>query len=380
MKRLVIDVNSTVTYIVSGRPNGIGRTTIGLLNSLLKIRELLPFEIILFSQNMKGVGSLNFGGSFHTRHLFLPYRKWITRAMGILPVRETLMSYDLIHFPHNHDFVYNPGKTILTLHDAIFMHMNENAFDHLELRKKVPVLANKCRGIITCSSATKNDIINTMNIDPAKIDVIHWGIDTGIFHFISDRTEVKRCLSQKYAIHRPYFISVSCSLERKNTHLLIDAYLMLQDQEPENDLVLVWNTPPKQITDKIASSGYGHRIHILKGVQDLTLSYLYNGATALIFPSSYEGFGLPVLESMACGTPVVTCNNSSLAEVGGEAALYMNEPSVENILFYLEAFENKGIDTISLAQKGVSHAGNYNWDSTARQYVDVYCKYLGINQ
>jgi glycosyltransferase involved in cell wall biosynthesis len=379
MKRLVIDVNSTVHYLVTGRLNGVGRTTLGLLNSFSKIRDELPFHITLFSQNIKGTGGRDLSGSFRSRHLFLPYRNWITKPMKFLPVREAIMPYDLIHVPHNFEYVYNPEKTLLTLHDTIFMHINEMAFDHLRLRKEVPKLAGKCKGIVTCSVATREDIIKTMNIDPGKISVIYWGVDIDIFHPVEQKEEVKIFVSKQFSLNNPYFISVSCSSERKNTHLLIDAYLLLLKQNPLNDLVLVWNNPPGNILQKVEKEDFDKRIHFLKHVSDSSLAYLYNGATSLFFPSSYEGFGLPVLESMSCGTPVVTCNNSSLPEVGGDAALYMNEPTVKNILFYLEAFENANYDLNLLSEKCLNQAQKFTWEKTARQYVDFYSRNLGIS-
>jgi glycosyltransferase involved in cell wall biosynthesis len=379
MKKLAIDINSITAYLNSGSLSGIARTTFELISALSRIQEEFPFEITLFSQNLKGISGRNMDNKFKSVHLYLPYRNWVNRWIEVLPIKETLVSCDLIHIPHNFEYLYRPQKSIVTLHDVLFMHMNESAFDHLEMRKNVPRLIKKCKGVITCSHATKNDISETIGIDSGKIDVIYWGLNREIFFPMKQKDVLTKMISETYNIPNPYFLSVSCNTERKNTHLLLEAYFTLLNQNPANDLVLVWNNPPDFIYNKIEKSRYKSRIHILNRITDDSLAYLYNGATALIFPSSYEGFGLPVIESMACGTPVVTCNNSSLKEIGGHVALYMEEPTVENILFYLESFENRNIDSNSISAEGIKYSKRFNWDQTAKDYIKAYSRHLELS-
>jgi len=199
-----------------------------------------------------------------------------------------------------------------------------------------------------------------------------------VFHYINDKDELKTKINSKFKIKNHYFLSVSCNAERKNTHLLIKAYIQLIEQNPINDLVLVWDNPPESVLRLIEKAGIEKRIHFLSNVTDEELAWLYNGTTALFYPSSYEGFGLPIIEAMACGAPVVTCNNSSIPEVGGHAALYMEKPEVENILTFLEKFENGSIDIADLSTKGIKQASCFKWSKTASEYIPIYKKYLGI--
>jgi glycosyltransferase involved in cell wall biosynthesis len=378
MKNLLVDINSVVPYFITGRTTGIGRTTLELIKALSEITPDLPFELTLFSQNMKGIGSTNFKSLFHARHLYLPNRKSVNRILSSFPFKENLFPYDLMHIPHNFEYLYKPEKAIVTLHDALFMRRSEKVFDHLGMRKRVPPLMRKCKGIITCSEASKKDIVETMSIDPDKIDVIYWGINHEVFHPIEDKEQVRKDIASLFGIINPFFLSVSCNAERKNTHILVESYLRILGQEPVNDLVLVWKNPPAHLLRMIEKADIHRKIHILSLVQDYDLASLYNGATALIYPSSYEGFGLPVVEAMACGTTVVTCRNSSLPEVGSGAALYMDEPSTENILAFLEGFENLEFDLAQLTSMSIKQASKFNWSTTALKYVDVYSKYLNI--
>jgi glycosyltransferase involved in cell wall biosynthesis len=290
-----------------------------------------------------------------------------------------ISGYDLIHIPHNFEYLHRPEKSLITLHDVLFMHIKEKAFDHYSMEREVPKLLRHCKGIITCSNYSKKDISETMDIDSDKISVIYWGIDHNSFFHISDKEIVLHFINAKFNITRPYFLSVSCNAERKNSHKLIEAYIRLSLQNPENDLVLVWTDPPFFVNQMIEKSKSRERIHVLRNVSDIELNQLYNGATALFLPSSYEGFGLPVLEAMACGIPVVTCFNSSLSEIGGSVAFYMNEPNVENILKYFEEFENGRHGDPELTEKSISYASNFTWGKAASEYISLYTRYLNLN-
>lgn len=376
MKKLLIDVDSIVPYYVFGKVSGIGRTTLELIQALAKIKNL-PFEIELYSQNMKGIGGRNTGLPFKCKHLYLPHRELVNKLLARFPVREWLAGYDLMHIPHNFEYVHRPDKCVVTLHDALFMRIQETAFEHEKMKRLVPPFMHQCRHIITCSEASKRDIVDTMGIAPEKISVIYWGVKHDIFYPQTDKSEVKERIRTKFELSAPYFLSVSCNAERKRTDVLVRSYLALfQQQKPQHDLVLVWGNPPQSLLDEIQQSGVSQRIHFLKNISDADLALLYNGAKVLFFPSSYEGFGLPILEAMACGTPVVTSNNSSLGEVASDAAVYLSEPAFESLIDVMGRFEKDTIDADPLIKKGLNRALEFTWAKTASETVQVYSDYI----
>lgn len=376
MKKLLIDVNSIVPYYVCGKINGIGRTTLELIQALSKIPNI-PFEIELYSQNMKGIGGRNTGLPFKSKHLYLPHRANIDKLLARFPVREWLMGYDLMHIPHNFEYVHRPDKCVVTLHDALFMKIQESAFDHEKMKWLVPPFMHQCRHIITCSEASKRDIVETMGIASEKITVIYWGVKHDIFYPQADKSAVRERIKTKFELSAPYFLSVSCNAERKRTDVLVRSYLALsQQQQLQHDLVLVWGNPPQLLLDEIQQCGASQRIHFLKNISDDDLALLYNGAKALFFPSSYEGFGLPILEAMACGTPVVTSNNSSLGEVASDAAIYLFEPVFESLIDVMGRLENDMIEVDSLIKKGLNRASEFTWAKTASETVQVYSDYM----
>lgn len=378
MKRLVIDVNPIVPYYVTGKVTGIGRTTLELIQALAKVPEL-PFEVVLYSQNMKGIGGRNTSLPFKDKHLYLPHREKVDRLLARFPVREWFTGYDLMHIPHNFEYVYRPDKCVVTLHDALFMKIQESAFNHEQMRQIVPPFMHRCKHIITCSEASKRDIVETMGVNPEKITVIYWGVKHDIFFPQKDKLSVRDKLQSKFKLSNPYFLSVSCNAERKRTDVLVRSYIALSNKQTlSHDLVLVWGNPPISLLEEVKNSSVTNRIHFLKNILDEDLALLYNGADAMFFPSSYEGFGLPLLEAMACGTPVVTCRNSSLDEIAGDAAIYLDEPISDSLFNVMRQFELHELEQDSMIEKGLKRAALFNWRNTSRSYVDLYKKLLAI--
>lgn len=377
-KKILIDVNSVVPYFVSNKVTGIGRTTLELVQALSLIDDL-PFEIELYSQNFKGIGAKNIDVPFCKKHLYLRNNERWNKIISKIPIREWYTGYDLQHIPHNFDYVHDHSKCIVTLHDALFMKIQEEAFEHAKMRLIVPPFIRKCKHIITCSIASKKDIIETMNIPEEKVSVIYWGIRNNIFKPFEDKQQISLIIKQKYNIKKPYFLSVSCNAERKRTDKLVKAFIKYTNNHQSNhDLVLVWGNPPKELLQEIAHSRCQERIHFLKEISDKDLAILYNGAKAFIFPSSYEGFGLPIIEAMACGTPVFTCKNSSLSEIAEDAAFFINEPIEQGLIDIFKRMDTDEFPMAEMREKGLNRASMFNWEFTAKETIKIYSKFLGI--
>lgn len=363
-KRLLIDVNSVVPYYSFGKSSGIGRTTMELVYALAVIPDL-PFEIMLYSQNMKGIGAHNMQVPFFKRHFYCPHRESFDKILASTPVQEWLTGYDIKHIPHNFDYTHCPERTIVTIHDAMFFSYPEQFLGHDFARENYPKLARRAKAIITCSKNSKNEITEYMGVPEEKIHVCPWGVDRKLFYPHSPKPN-------KYTDGRPFFLSVSCDIGRKNTISILRAYEEFVRNNPTHDLVLVWGNPPKEILAKYTQGVFAKKVHFISNITNEELSDLYAEATASFFPSIYEGFGLPVLESMAAGTPVVTCNNSSLGEVGGDAALYVEPEDVMAMAQWMEAFENHSVDMDKLITASIEQASKFTWQSCAEKTVDVY--------
>ncbi len=378
LKRIVLDINSSVPLISGTDYTGIGRTTLELANALMPYAHDLPFEIMLYSQNMKGVGVHQLHTPFKKRHLYVPYRESFNNLLLKFPIKECLTKYDMMHIPHNYEIVRNPEKCIITLHDAMMKKSPE--FHDPKAEAIFMPFIQSVNHIITCSESSKKDIIETMHVEPEKISVIYWGIKHHIFKKSSrDKSNIKTEIKAKWELDQDYFLTVSCNTQRKRTDKLIQAYIRLaRSKKLKNHLVLIWQSPPKELLEQVKQSGFQDQIHFLSDISDKDLALFYNGATAMFFPSSYEGFGLPVIESMACGCPVITCNNSSLGEIGGDAAIYLTEPVEYSLPEMLDLIDQEKIDLRPYIQKGLIKVKNFKWNKTAEQTLDIYKKALNI--
>ena len=336
-KRLLIDVNSVVPFYATGRTTGIGRTTLELVKALDDIRDELPFDVTLFSQNMKGIGGRNMQTGFRCKHLYLPHRPKFDRIAKTLALREMLSPYDLMHVPHNYEIVRRPEKCIVTLHDALFMKIHEQQFNHARMAEIVPPFIRQCKHIITCSAHSKKDICETMGVAEEKVSVIYWGINHQRFCLLENKESIEEGIKQRHGISRPFYMSVSCNGERKRTDVLIRSFMKFCKTSNSCDLVLVWRNPPEKLVNEVNATGMADRIHFLRNIDDEELAELLNCAKALCFVSKYEGFGLPIIEAMACGCPVITCRNSCLEEIGGVAAIYIEEPINENEIVIIQS-------------------------------------------
>ena len=373
MKTLLIDINSVLPAYTLGRYSGIGRTTKELVMALSQNAHQLDFEIKLYSQNTKHVTAKVMNTQFKSVHLNYPNRANFNELFNVLPIKEWLYNYDLMHLPTNYGDVYNHSKTLITIHDAMFFAYPEEFLGHGNLQKIMPKMAQACKGIVTCSEASKSDIVYYMDIPEEKVTVVPWGVDRQSFFEIQEKNFLEKL--NAYHIVKPFFLMVSCDIGRKNTINVMRAFAKLQTKDFQ--LVLVWSQPPNDILQEFESLIKTQAIIFLANIDDQILNYLYNGAVCSFFPSKYEGFGLPILESFECGTPVVTCYNSSLKEVGGDAALYVDPDSTEEMCQIMQDFVTGKLKKVDFNLKVKEQAKLFDWQNTAQQYIKFYQKHLG---
>lgn len=344
--------------------NGIGRVTTALVNAILKFAKN-DHDYVLYNRSWKKK-ALNFEGG---KKLRLPLPKsceGLIKGLGLIDLVEP--GVNIYHATDHYMPVKNIEKAIVTVHDLIFIKRPEKHLKiHQEMIKRVPPMLKKCRHIITCSEYSKSDMVSFLNIDPKKITVIPWGINKEIFYPCENISQEQQELKTKFSIDKPYFVAVSCSQGRKNTPMLLKCYSELLKQNPKHDLVLVWNAP-----DDIRRQYDNPRIHFLSNVSDADLRSLYSCASATVYPSHYEGFGLPVLESMSCGTAVICSDVSSLPEVGGDFSYYIDPNSEESLYRALFDVETGSWNIEQAAQKGLEFAQQFTWENCAKQTLKVY--------
>jgi glycosyltransferase involved in cell wall biosynthesis len=363
---LAIDYTSALT-----QRGGIGRYTRELVAALAALDSETPY--VLFAAgytraNLPSVPAANFSWrpTPITDQWFA--RLW-HRARLPLPIELWTGPLRLLHAP---DFTLPPVRrgvpTLLTVHDLSFVRTPETAMPGLRayLNQVVPRSVHRADHILADSEATRQDVIDLYHVSPGKITVLYSGVEES-FGPVTDQA-ILRDVRQRYQIgDRPYILSVGTVQPRKNYVRLVQALDHLAD--PDLQLVIAggkgWLADP--LYEQIQLLGLSDRVTLIGFAADADLPALYSGAVAFALPSLYEGFGLPVLEALACGTPVMTSNISSLPEVAGEAAILVDPSSVDEIAEALHRLRDDTQVRERLVALGFQQARRFTWQSAAQQ-------------
>lgn len=266
----------------------------------------------------------------------------------------------------------NKIKKVLTIHDMIFEiyrrdFNTEKNKRFVQLKKN---LAYKADAIVCVSESTKQDVVKYYNINSSKIFVIYNSFNE-FFKEVFVEQE-KGYITKKYNLFNPYILYVgSTKSEYKNFDLLLTVYTSSHKIHSNIDLIVISpDTYTSEQIDKISKSDF--RIRKFSDLTVHDLKVFYSQADMFVYPSKYEGFGIPVLEAMACGTPVLASMASSIPEVGGDSTLYFNPDSCEEL-------EDKIIQIMSdeqlkttLINKGYENINRFSWDQSVNKLLQVY--------
>nr|MBP7686880.1 glycosyltransferase family 4 protein [Thermoflexales bacterium] len=337
------------------------------------------------------------------RHL--PFHdKWLMRLWQRLhiplPVEAFVGRVDLFHSP---DFTLPPTlpgvPTLLTVHDLSFVRDPDSAWPSLRafLNKAVPRSVKRATHVLADSLATKHDLIELFGTPAEKITVLYSGVEAR-FAPVRDSAEIERVCA-KYQLPRPFILSVGTLQPRKNYGRLIQAFAELINEphpstarrtHPERNAVEskdvrrsaqdAWHlviTGGKgwlyeSIFEQVKSLGLEQRVHFPGFVDDADLPALYSAADLFAYVSLYEGFGLPLLEAMACGTPVIASNVSSLPEVIGDAGLQVDPRDVTAITRALRVMLDQSALRATSIAAGRDRARTFTWDKAARELLTIY--------
>jgi glycosyltransferase involved in cell wall biosynthesis len=298
--------------------------------------------------------------------------------MARLGLVERLAPGDLYHATDHYLPLRDPARAVVTVHDLVFLLRPEPGWGiHRHMARIVPPFLKACRHIIAISEYTKRDLVEHLAIPEEKVTVIPWAVDREFFTPDAPASpDYPTCLQERLPERPPYLLAVGCNMGRKNTPRLLEAYAELAHGGARHHLVLAW-TPPESLRARYQENELAERIHFIGKVSEIDLRDLYRHAAAAVYPSLYEGFGLPVLEAMSCGTPVITSPVTSLPEVGGEAVCYVDPEDVASIRNALAAVEDGAQSITRLHEAGLAQAARFSWERCAQQTLAVYESCLG---
>ncbi len=355
---------------LQGRKSGVGYYTENMLTSVM--RAAPQHRYVLFSnRNMRDGHRQLATEILHSERLFPVRALWM---QAVLPGTLRSIQPDLCHFTNYMAPLVTSCPYIVTVYDmTIFITPRLHSFKKLVLdRTLIPRVARKAGAIITVSNSARKDILRYLKVPKEKVRVVP-GAASPSFRPITDATQLE-AVRARHGLYDPYILYVGTIEPRKNLPRLVRAFASLKRRGLPHKLVIVgqsgWHTEPifaeierLELKSEIVFTGY---------VPFEDLPAIYTMAEVMAFPSLYEGFGLPVIEAMACGTPVVTSNTSSLVEVADSAALLVDPLSVEELETALHRFISDRCLRADLREKGLERAAHLTWEHTAQATLEVY--------
>jgi glycosyltransferase involved in cell wall biosynthesis len=296
----------------------------------------------------------------------LPARATQLVLRGVVePVLRILDGNDVMFAPN---FYVHPSQTpygralVATIHDLAYAIMPETVAPETAnlLRRHMPTTVFHADRLIAVSSATAGDLIEHLRVNERKIHVVHEGLDP-LFDAVQQETSRATDPTERYLLF------VSTIEPRKNVAGVLRSFRLIAEWGYQGRLLLVgrWGWRTDEIQRELDGSPVANRVVHLQYVGRDRLVELYRHADALLFPSWMEGFGLPILEAMACGTPVVTSGRSSMPEVAGPAAVYVDPGSAHGIASSVASLLADDIARVRLTKMGRERAARFSWDSAA---------------
>jgi glycosyltransferase involved in cell wall biosynthesis len=373
MTRPLIGIDAS--RAVLAQRTGTEHYSAALLRALAQLPEARSREIVLYvnlSSKRKAIERLGFDLPAAWRVRAIPFPRLWTHAR---------LSWEMLTRPPRTLFVpshvvplWHPRRTVVTVHDLGYLEYPQahTRLSRLYLHFSTWFSAHAAGRVIAISEATKRDLVKRYGIKPGKIAVIYHGRDP-IFTPVTDKGKIENTLA-RYGITQPYFIHVGTLQPRKNLGVLVEAWDMLRAGMEQPPMLLLAGKRGwlyESLFESVQSRGLGDLVKFADYVERDDLPALYSGALALTFPSLYEGFGLPALEAMSCGTPVLASTASSVPEVVGDAGILLDPKDAGVWADAVERVMRDDALRTELSRKGLGRAAQFTWERCARQTWSV---------
>lgn len=366
---IYLDVSAAVH-----RRAGLGRYAASLVRALVAIH---PGRYALFFNSERGIESLPDLAHLPESTVSLGYKPW---RMVVWLAQLARASFDrllpgaeLFHATEHLLLPLRSVPTVLTVHDLVFRHLPEHHkfLNRWYLNLTLPLYCRRATHIIAVSEWTRSDLIAAYGLPPEKVTVIHEAADP---RFRPQSRDAVTRVRARYGLPGRYLLFVGTIEPRKNLSRLLSAFEAIRAEGLTDGLVVVgkrgWLTT--DFFTRLALSPAKDSVFLPGYIPDEDLAAVYAGAQTLVFPSLYEGFGLPVLEAMACATPVLTSDASSMPEIAGEAALTFDPRSVEEMAESIRRVLSDSELRDRMRERGLDRAARFSWERTAKETEAVY--------
>jgi glycosyltransferase involved in cell wall biosynthesis len=350
---------------------------------------MVKITVAIDSKTLKGIDEVR-GIGFHTENLIKSLREIKELEVNLVDSqKEDLSKYDLVHFQKFHPFFFSfpffkKTKSVITIHDLIYLIYPEHYPSGLKGRIRYliqKILIKKMDAVITISETSKKDICRFLGLRPEKVYVTYLA-PRKIFHQISDTTLLSSIIA-KYKLPKKFALYVGDVNYNKNIPTLIKACkavnipLVICGKQAKKIERENLNHPELKHLKPVIKDFLGKDMVVRLGfVSDNDLNAIYNLASLYVQPSYYEGFGLPVLESMACGCPVIASKINSIVEIAGDAVYYFDPRDANDLAKKINLLLHSNELRASLIKKGNLIVKNYSWERCAKETYIVYRELL----
>lgn len=355
-------------HFLSKISQGTGTYSFQLVNAL---KDMLDEELLVLLNKRDIVGVFGNGRNLAWGRLLSNYTPF--NVLYGYNKSACEQSLDIIHTNYLCSVLPSKAKKVVTVHDILFK--THPQYFPLSLRLGVGLFSKRCFAeadkIIAVSNYTKRQLIQCYPQTCDKIEVIYEAASKD-FYLMEDRGRVRLEIERRFGVKKPYILYVGRFAPIKNIESLISYYRQTHERE-EYDLLLVGkfdkSFPNAGLEERIRDDS---NVKVLTKVPNTDLNLLYNGATLFYFVSRGEGFGLPVLEAMSAGCPVLTSDITACGEIAGDAAVKVNPCSLDEIFNAMDfLLENEEYRT-KMALKGLERAGRFSWEKCARETLNLY--------
>lgn len=348
---------------------GIGRYIRNILRNIAEIDGTNQYSALIndASESLKESGNIK----FYTTRFKVPIYSIREQFMLLSDIRR--QNPDLVHYPSFNVPRLCAVPAVVNIHDLTYLVQPEacpNFAARIYAGYMFRMTAKKAARIITGSEYTKKDIVKHLGVAPGRVTVIYNGVDS-LFRPVEKGTEAER-IAGKYGITGDFIFYVGNHGANKNLKRLLEAFSAFKRKDCQ--LILAGKTDPrrKSLYDLVGTLGLEGRARFIGAVPEEDLPYLYSMAKLFVFPSLQEGFGLPPLEAMACGTPVVSSDSTSLPEVVGDAAVLVDPADTGSIKDGMEKVLASQSLRSELKEKGLMRVKQFSWRVAAEKTLKVY--------
>jgi glycosyltransferase involved in cell wall biosynthesis len=353
--------------------SGIGVYIRNLLENLATFENGCVFEVICRREGF-------LAGLPQERFRFVAAKSPIYSVREQWEIARLARHAQVLHSPHYNAPLLHRRRLVVTIHDLT--HITDPTFKRtlaarFYARPMFNLVARRADRIIADSEFTKQQIVEHLAISPSKVSVVYLGVDS---HFRPhDRKQILPSVFSLLGLKRPYILFVGNLKPHKNVKTLIHAFSRICAQRGfDHDLLILGDDRKWKagLVNECRNLGITERVHFTPHVPYKDLPWVYAGAEILVMPSLIEGFGLPVLEAMACGTPVICSRAASLPEVAGNAAEYFDPTSLDDLAAALERVLRSNELRETLRREGLERVKLFSWRECARRTLEVYRKLL----